>query len=319
MAATVTVRWIVGDALKAGGLAEVGEARAAAGPLWVDVFEPDEETISALARIFPLHELAVEDALHFPQRPKVDTYSENLFIVWVAPQLGADGRLQSNEVDIFLGTDYLITSHREQIGAIKDVAADACDVLARGAEWTLHSILDQSVDEMFPVVDMVEDELDRIENDVLARVRETQLRDLYAVKRLMLDLHKIIGPERDVLRALARHDEFVSKEAYLFFQDVGDHVARVSDAVDTYRDVASSVMDIYLSAISNRLNVVMKQLTVVATIFMPLTLISGIYGMNITKNMWPSIESAWSFPAVIGSFVVIVAAMLYAFKRRGWW
>lgn len=319
MAATVTVRWIVDGALKTGGLAEVGDARAAAGPLWVDVFEPDEEAIRALAGIFPLHELAVEDSLHFPQRPKVDTYSENLFIVWVAPQLGADGRLQSNEVDIFLGTGYLITSHREHVGAIKDVAADACDVLARGAEWTLHSILDQSVDEMFPVVDMVEDELDRIENDVLARVRETQLHDLYAVKRLMLDLHKIIGPERDVLRALARHDEFVSQEAYLFFQDVGDHVARVSDAVDTYRDVASSVMDIYLSAISNRLNVVMKQLTVVATIFMPLTLISGIYGMNITKNMWPSIESAWSFPAVIGSFVVIVAAMLYVFKRRGWW
>jgi magnesium transporter len=111
----------------------------------------------------------------------------------------------------------------------------------------------------------------------------------------------------------------VSREAYLYFQDVGDHVARVSDAIDTYRDVASSVMDIYLSAISNRLNVVMKQLTVVATIFMPLTLITGIYGMNLTKMMWPSPEWAWSFPAVLASFVVITMGMLYLFKRRGWW
>ena len=135
----------------------------------------------------------------------------------------------------------------------------------------------------------------------------------------MLELHKSVGPERDVLRSMARHDEFVSQEAYLYFQDVGDHVARVSDAIDTYRDVASSVMDIYLSAISNRLNVVMKQLTAVATIFMPLTLITGIYGMNLTRGMWPSPEWAWSFPAVMGSFLVITVGMLYLFKRRGWW
>jgi magnesium transporter len=136
---------------------------------------------------------------------------------------------------------------------------------------------------------------------------------------MLLALQKIIGPERDVLRAMARHTDFISQEAYLYFQDVGDHVSRVADAVDTYRDVASSVMDIYLSAISNRLNVVMKQLTVVATIFMPLTLITGIYGMNLTRMMWPSPDWAWSFWAVMGSCVVITMGMLYLFKRRGWW
>jgi magnesium transporter len=317
--ARVIVRWVESDQLRVGSTADLAAAKATGGAVWVDVSEPDEDTIGSLATHFKLHPLAIEDTLHFPQRPKIDSYNENLFLVWVTPQLGDGQTLKLSELDIFLGVDYLITSHRNHVKAIDDVAEDACGVVARGAAWTLHSILDRSVDDMFPVVDMAGEELDRIEDELLAKVRDDSLQELYRVKRVMLNLHKVIGPERDVLRAMARHDEFVSQEAYLYFQDVGDHVARISDAIDTYRDVASSVMDIYLSAISNRLNVVMKQLTVVATIFMPLTLISGIYGMNLTKAMWPSPEMAWSFPAVMGSFVVITIGMLVLFKRRGWW
>jgi magnesium transporter len=319
VAAQVIVRWVEGDTLRVGSLGDLGAAKTAAGAVWVDVSEPDAETLKSLAVHYPLHPLAIEDTLHFPQRPKIDSYPDNLFLVWVSPQLGDKQTLQLSEIDIFLGVDYLITSHRNHVMSIDEVGADACGVVARGASWTLHSILDRSVDEMFPVVDMVGEELDRIEDELLTTVRDELLQELYRVKRVMLNLHKVIGPERDVLRAMARHEEFINQEAYLYFQDVGVHVARISDAIDTYRDVASSVMDIYLSAISNRLNVVMKQLTVVATIFMPLTLISGIYGMNLTKTMWPSPEMWWSFPAVMGSFVIITIAMLVLFKRRGWW
>ncbi|HEY5433151.1 MAG TPA: magnesium/cobalt transporter CorA [Coriobacteriia bacterium] len=319
MAATAIVRWVQDDKLRVGSLADMDAAKAGTGAVWVDVSEPDEETLKALATHYPLHPLALEDMLHFPQRPKLDAYAENIFMVWVSPQLGAEQALVLSEIDVFLGADYLITSHHNHIKAIDDVAEDACGVVARGAAWTLHSILDQSVDEMFPIVDLVGEELDRIENELLAKVKDEQLQDLYKAKRVMLSLHKVVGPERDVLRAMSRHDQLVSQEAYLYLQDVGDHVARISDAIDTYRDVASSVMDIYLSAISNRLNVVMKQLTVVATIFMPLTLISGVYGMNLTKTMWPAPEWAWSFPAVIASFAVITIGMLFVFKRRGWW
>ena len=319
MAATAIVRWVQDDKLRVGSLADMDAAKAGTGAVWVDVSEPDEETLKALATHYPLHPLALEDMLHFPQRPKLDAYAENIFMVWVSPQLGAEQALVLSEIDVFLGADYLITSHHNHIKAIDDVAEDACGVVARGAAWTLHSILDQSVDEMFPIVDLVGEELDRIENELLAKVKDEQLQELYKVKRVMLSLHKVVGPERDVLRAMSRHDQLVSQEAYLYLQDVGDHVARISDAIDTYRDVASSVMDIYLSAISNRLNVVMKQLTVVATIFMPLTLISGVYGMNLTKTMWPAPEWAWSFPAVIASFAVITIGMLFVFKRRGWW
>lgn len=310
---------MAGSEMATGALAQLEEARASGGCTWVDVSAPDEETLAVLQAAYDLHPLAVEDCLHFPQRPKIDSYPNNLFLVWVAASLGADKTLVSPEIDIFIGANYLLTFHKDAVPALDDVAADACGVLNHGVEWTLHAILDRSVDAMFPIVDMVAEELDRIEDELLRKVQDGQLQDLYAVKRVMLNLHKVIGPERDILRAMARHDEFISQEAYLYLQDVGDHVARVADAIDTYRDVASSAMDIYLSAISNRLNVVMKQLTVVATIFMPLTLITGIYGMNLTKAMWPSPEWAWSFPAVMGSFVVIVLGMLYLFKRRRWW
>jgi magnesium transporter len=319
MAATVTVRWRVGEEVRTGGLDDLATARAAGDAVWIDVLGPDADVFARMKDTFKLHPLAIEDCLHFPQRPKIDAYADNLFVVWITPGLAPHDALVSGEIDVFLGAGYVITSHDVPITAIDEVAADACGVLARGAEWTLHAILDRSVDAMFPVVDMVGERLDVIEDELLAKVQDGQLQELYAVKRIMLEVHKFVGPERDVLRSMARHDEFVSQEAYLYFQDVGDHVARVADAIDTYRDVASSVMDIYLSAISNRLNVVMKQLTAVATIFMPLTLITGIYGMNLTRGMWPSPDWAWSFAAVMGSFLVITVGMLYLFKRRGWW
>ena len=319
MAATVTVRWMAGDDLHVGGLDALAEARSTGRAVWVDILEPDTGTLDVVGRAYDLHELAIEDCIHYPQRPKIDAYPDNLFVVWIAPRLEPQEMFASSEIDIFIGADYLITAHRDDVPAIDVVAESVSGLLSHGPEWTLHAILDRSVDAMFPIVDMIGEELDRIENELLGKVMDGQLKQLYAVKRTMLDLHKVIGPERDVLRAMVRHDEFVSQEAYLYLQDVGDHVARVADSIDIYRDVASSVMDIYLSAISNRLNVVMKQLTVVATIFMPLTLITGIYGMNLTKMMWPSTEWAWSFPVVMGSMFVIVIGMLYAFKRRGWW
>jgi magnesium transporter len=310
---------MVADEMRSGTLEDLAQAQASGGVVWIDVLEPDEEVLSVIGQAYGLHPLALEDVLHFPQRPKIDAYPTNLFIVWGDPRLEDECTLATSEIDVFLGTGFLITAHRDPIPAIDAVCVDACGALARGADWTLHAILDRSVDDMFPIVDMVGEELDRLENELLAKVQDGQLQDLYAVKRIMLALHKVIGPERDVLRSMARHTELVSPEAYLYFQDIGDHVARISDAIDTYRDVASSVMDIYLSAISNGLNVVMKQLTVVATIFMPLTLISGVYGMNLLGGMWPPSDAWWSFPVVIGSFAFIAVGMLYVFKRRGWW
>lgn len=319
VAATVTVRWMEGDTLRVGGPADLAGAVADKCTTWVDVLDPDEPSLTAVAAQFGLHQLAVEDCLHFPQRVKIDLYPEAAFMVWIFPRLGDGSIIRDTELDIFLGEGFLITSHRESVPAIDAIAGDAARALSRGAVWTLHSLLDRGVDELFPIIDDLSETLDALESVMLGAPGDDDLQRLYATKRALVRLYRVVSGERDILRSMARRQEYISQEAYLYFQDIGDHLARAVDAIDTYRDVASGAMDIYLSAVNNRMNAIMKQLTVVATIFMPLTLISGIYGMNLLKGMWPPSETAWSFAAVIGSMLVITVGMLWFFKKRSWW
>jgi magnesium transporter len=319
VAATVTVRWMEGTELKTGGLDDLDTARAAGCAVWVDVLKPDAESLAVVQKAFSLHPLAIEDCLHCPQRVKLDPYGTAAFLVWSFPRHGNGSLVSTTEMDTFLGDRFVVTSHRDPVKAIEELCADATAALCKGAEWTLHAILDRGVDDLFPVIDHLADRLDAVEDAMLDDPAKHDLQELYRIKRALVELYRTVAGERDVLRGMARRQEFISEEAYLYFQDVGDHLARATDAVDTYRDVASGAMDIYLSAVSNRLNDVMKRLTIVATIFMPLTFISGIYGMNLTSRMWPSPASAWGFPAVMVVMVVIAAGMLVYFKRRNWW
>jgi magnesium transporter len=319
MAAIVTVRWMEGDTLRVGGLADVTDAVADKCTTWVDVLDPDEPSLTAIAARFGLHQLAVEDCLHFPQRVKIDLYPESAFMVWIFPRHGNGRIIRDVELDVFLGEGFLITSHRDSVPVIDAIAADAARALSRGAVWILHSLLDRGVDELFPIIDDLSETLDDLESIMLDAPGADDLQRLYATKRALVRVYRVVSGERDILRSMARRQEYISQEAYLYFQDIGDHLARAVDAIDTYRDVASGAMDIYLSAVNNRMNAIMKQLTVVATIFMPLTLISGIYGMNVVKGMWPPVDAAWSFAAVIGSMLVITVGMLWVFKKRSWW
>jgi magnesium transporter len=319
VAATVTVRWMEGDTLRVGGLADLAGAVVGKCTTWIDVLEPDEPSLTAIAKQFNLHHLAVEDCLHFPQRVKIDLYPEAAFLVWLFPRHGNGQIIRDIELDVFLGDGFLVTSHRDAVPVIDAISADAARALSRGAVWTLHSLLDRGVDELFPVMDDLSEILDELESVMLDSPREEDLQRLYTTKRALVRLYRIVSGERDILRSMARREEYVSQEAYLYFQDIGDHLARAVDAIDTYRDVASGAMDIYLSAVNNRMNAIMKQLTVVATIFMPLTLMSGIYGMNVTRGMWPPVDAVWSFPLVIGSMLAIAVGMLWFFKKRSWW
>ena len=315
MTAETTVRWMADGELKAGSLAEFPSD--VTGAVWIDLTDPTEAELLAVSERYLLHPLAIEDCLHFPQRPKIDVYEDATFLIWLIPQVVDSDGITTTELDVFLGTDHLITVHRGVVPAIDHMALLARDYLPRGVEWTLHAILDLAVDSVFPVIETISDELEELENLMLTDARATQLQRLYAAKRALLQLHKVVVPERDVVRGLARLEAFVEPAAYMYFQDIGDHLARVTDSVETYRDVAGSTMDIYLSAQSNRMNQIMKQLTAVATIFMPLTLISGIYGMNF-QHM-PELAWRYGYFMVIGGMLVIAVWMVWFFRRREWW
>lgn len=315
MASRVTVRWVEGETLKTGDLNDLPEGFP--GAVWIDMVAPTEVDFQAVQQRYRLHPLAVEDCLHFPQRPKIDVYEDATFLIWLIPDMVDGDGITLSELDVFLGKEHLITVHRDAVDAIDRMTKLAADYLPRGVEWTLHAILDLAVDSVFPVIEAISDELEDLENLMLRDARAAQLQRLYAAKRALLQLHKVVVPERDVVRGLARLEAFVEPEAYMYFQDIGDHLARVADSIETYRDVAGGTMDIYLSAQSNRMNQIMKQLTAVATIFMPLTLISGIYGMNF-RHM-PELGWRYGYFMVIGVMVLIALWMVWFFRRREWW
>jgi magnesium transporter len=285
----------------------------------VDILDPNADDLSALESRFELHPLALEDSAHSQSRAKLDVYPSGLFLVWITPTHRDGDTVGSHELDVFLGGNYLVTLHAQPDKAIEAVAAEGARTLKGGPDWTLHAIIDQSVDSVLPMVDIMGEELESIEERMLEAPRQSDLLDLHRVRRQLLRLHRIVGPERDVVRGVARERDVVSEDAYRYFQDVGDHLARVQDSIETYQDVAASVMDVYLSAQNNRMNEIMKQLTVVATIFMPLTLLSGIYGMNLIRGMWPAPEAWWSFLAVVGVMVLIAGGMAAYFRKKNWW
>lgn len=315
VAARVTVRWLDGGDARQGGLDKLAEARST-GRVWVDILDPDEKSLDSLAAEFGLHPLAVEDVLHYPQRPKLDSYPGHVFIIWLVPARDGDG-LEGHELDLFLGKDFIISLHDRPLPFVEALASQTAEALGRGTAWVAHGLIDRAVDAVFPIVDDIADHLEDLEDQMLTDARTPELQRLYAEKRLLVALHRMIGPERDLLRELARQEELVDPESYRYFQDVGDHLARAADAVDTYREVASGAMDIYLSSTSNRLNVIMKQLTIVATIFMPLTLISGIYGMNF--QYMPELGWRLGYPITLGLMASIAAVMLVFIRRRKWW
>lgn len=317
---TVTVRWIDSqNELHLGDVSSLADSLTASWA-WIDVLAPDRTTIDLLARAFDLHPLAVEDLVHPQTRAKIDLYPESLFFAWLTPRHVEGDGVVVDEMDVLLGSRYLITVHDHTIAAIDHVATEAGTTLRSGADWTLHAIIDLLVDATMPLVDDIGDALNAIEDAMLeTSPRQQDLAALHQVRRQLVRLHRIVAPERDVIHALARERDVVSEDAYRYFLDVGDHVARVLDSIEIYQDVGASVMDVYLSAQNNRMNEIMKQLTVVATIFMPLTLISGIYGMNLLAGMWPSPLSRWSFAIVVSAMFVIALSMATYFRKKKWW
>jgi magnesium transporter len=323
---TTVVRWLAEDGTpQRGGLDSLSRDLGPAPWIWVDITAPTEADLAVLQPRFELHPLALEDSIHAQRRAKLDVYPGSLFLVWITPFHRRGDTVTSHELDVFIGSDYLITLHSEPNKVIESIAEEELRTLKGGPDWTLHAIIDYSVDSVLPLVDTVGEQLETVEERMLQAPRQEDLLSLHRIRRQLLRLHRIVGPERDVIRGVARERDIVSEDAYRYFQDVGDHLSRVQDSIETYQDVAASVMDVYLSAQNNRMNEIMKQLTVVATIFMPLTLLSGIYGMNVIGRtaepggMWPPVGAGWSFWVVVGSMVLIAGAMAAYFRKKNWW
>jgi magnesium transporter len=289
---------------------------------WLDLHRPTQGDFAVLHDTFGFHELALEDSEHFGQRPKLDEYDDFVFLVLYGA-VPDDDRLV--EVHCFYSEHFLVTVHRDEAPAFTAVRhryqkrKAAIDDPGR----LLYRIVDALVDSFFPILEDFDDRIDRLEDETFLHASDEQLQEIFAMKRLLVGMRKAVTPQRDLFASLLGGGGVsdlpgMSAEDERYFRDIYDHLIRISDLIDTYRDLLTSSMDVFLSTVSNRLNIVMKQLAVIATIFLPLTFITGFFGQNFP---WMVAHiGGWERFVVLGfgTELVAVALLVVFFKRRGW-
>ena len=285
---------------------------------WLDVEEPDDSDFEVLREAFEFHPLAIEDSQDFGQRAKLETYGDYIFLVVYGWSPDDDGLV---EVHCFYSERFLVTVHRDDAPALDELKKSCADnrINLRDPALTLHRVVDGLVDSFFPVLDGFDVELDELETDFLRAPSDEPLQRLFSMKRRLATLRRAIAPERDVFAHLDR-DEIpgLDTESARYFRDVSDHLYRLAETIDNFHELTLAAMDVFLSSSSNRMNQVMKQLTIIATIFLPLSYIAGFFGQNF-RFMVDHVGSAAAF--VLGGVVLQLATgifLLVYFRRKRW-
>lgn len=308
-------------------IADIAPLQNAWPLIWVDVEGlADTERLRGISQFFGLHDLAMEDVVNRHQRAKLEEYDDHDFII--ARMVVAPDSAESEQIGIFLGRNFVVTFQEGHPGdSLQEVRARLRQNrgVARivGADHLAYSMLDAIIDAYFPVLESYGDRLENIEDEILRQPSSPAVAELHQVKRELLTLRRTMWSHREVVHAMLRESSpFVSGEARVFLRDVYDHSVRIIELVETFRELASDLMELYLSSISNRLNDVMRLLTVISTIFIPLTFIVGVYGMNFdtSASPWNMPELHWPYGYVIVWIVmlIIAAGLTIYFGRKGW-
>jgi magnesium transporter len=293
---------------------------------WVDVYAQDEAQLEMLRIGFHFHPLALEDCAHFDQRPKVEEYGSYLFIVTqgFVVEGGSAENLRILELHTFLGCNYLVTVHSEGIEALdatwKRAAGDGL-LMRRGADFLYYMIADRLVDGNFPILDHVTEELEALEDAVLSDPQRENLTRIFDLKQQLVCMRKVLSPQRDVLAALAKLDlPYIGDRTLHYFRDVYDHLTRINESIEANRDLLSNALDAYLSSVSQRTNEIMKHLTIMSAVFLPLTFVVGFFGQNfhslIGIPQWMD-SNAMMWVMIILCAIIPVFMFLW-FKRRDW-
>jgi magnesium transporter len=298
----------------------VAELLASGGLFWLDLDRPDADDFEILREVFRFHPLAVEDSEQFDQRAKIEDYDDFVFLVVYGASPDEDRLV---EVHCFYSERFLVTVHQDDCPAFAEIRRryQKRDEAIDRPSLLLYRIVDGLVDSFFPILADFDDRIDELEDEIFREASDKQLQEIFAMKRLLVGMRKAVGPQRDAfagliggvaeLPGLAEGDE-------RYFRDVYDNLIRISDVIDSYRDLLTSAMDVYLSTVSNRLNAVLKQLAVIATIFLPLTWLTGFFGQNF-GYLVRSIGGWEAFVGVgVGTELVALAILLALFRRRGW-
>lgn len=297
---------------------------------WVDVQGlGNKDILHRLGQSFDLHPLVLEDIVNMVERPKIEDYEDQLVIIahMVVPN-NNNGSFYSEQVSLVLGKYYVLTVQEEPEHDCFDGVRMRIDkgkgiIRRQGSDYLAYSLLDAIIDGFFPVLELYGERIDELEEEVIVNPNQKTLQKIYQVRRELLQLRRAIWPQRDAINSLIRDgSELISDDVRIYLRDCYDHAVQVMDIVETYRELVAGLMDVYLSAISNKMNEIMKLLTVVSSIFIPLTFIAGVYGMNFntekSPHNMPELNWYWGYPLCLGAMALVAISLLYFFWRRGW-
>lgn len=291
---------------------------------WMDIQGLGSETVlKQVGEIFNLHPLLLEDVVNVPQRPKLEDYNNQLLVISQMVRLKEDeSGFDTEQVSFVLGKRYLLSFQEEELQDCFEIVRDRIRtsqgrVRKSGADYLTYLLLDTIIDGYFPVVEHYEDRIEALEDMIISDPDRDTMQEIYDVRRELLALRRLIWPMRNVLHLLMRdHHGIISDEVQIYFRDSYDHVIQILEIIEAYRELAASLMDVYMSTMGNKLNEIMKFLTVISTIFIPLTFIVGVYGMNF-ENM-PELKGEWSYFLVWLVMLAVAGGLIFYFWRKGW-
>jgi len=287
--------------------------------LWVDIEDPLDEEIEILLEAFELHPLTVEDCIMPNVRPKIEDFEKYLLVVMQGLSR-VDGKLKPVELDIILGNNFLITVRSERIKSVDDDCSRVekkSPIFKRGADFLFYSIADSLIDSYFPIIDEVEAKVDELETKLFDEANDQTLRELLGVYHQLMMLRRTLAPHREILSRLNRGDvPFIKPQNAVYFRDIYDHLLRMSDLVDSSREVTTMSLEAYATLASNRLNEIMKTMTAFATLAIPLVIVTGVFGMNFGEH--PELGPRWIYHVLSIGMVLSMPVMLFFFKRYKW-
>jgi magnesium transporter len=279
------------------------------------------DIIEKIGKHFNLHPLVIEDILNIHQRPKIEDFEDHIFIVLKMLTYNKDSHEgESEQVSIILGKNFVLTFQerkRDVFDPVRNRIKNSKSLIRKyGADYLVYALIDVIVDNYFIILEGIGEVLEELEDRVLLNPTSEIVHSIHQLKRNLIVLRKSIWPLREILSTLEKTESDLIKNTSVYFRDVYDHTIQVIDIIETYRDLVTGMLDIYLSSVSNRMNQIMKVLTIIATIFMPLTFIAGIYGMNF-KYM-PELGWKWGYPLVLILMLLIGVNMIIYFRRKKW-
>jgi magnesium transporter len=290
---------------------------------WINVTGIHEgETIEKIGQLFNLHPLLLEDIMNTDQRPKMESYDDYLFVVLkILFYDEKDKSAITEQISIVLGPDYALSFQERESNIFNPLLEHLKNGKGRirkmGADYLIYSLIDMIIDNYFIILEKLGERVDDLEVQLITSPQTETLKSIQKLKREMIFLRRSVWPLREVINSMERGESpLIQSTTYVYLRDIYDHTIQAIDTIETYRDMLSGMLDIYLSSVSYRLNEVMKVLTIVATIFIPLTFIVGLYGMNF--EYMPELKSPWGYPSVLLLMLIISLSMLYYFKRKKW-